>query len=367
MTNQAQIIREAQEAKQRRRREEVDVEVMRVSAAVSRLERRRREAPRSRAPRRTNATAATTAGGIAALVEPGFYHGPPWQVLDAEWRGAEIDYRKARFRRKKRGVGKCTGDKLKKVQASYAMAYVMAKSAHDEVRHIIDHGSNPLVLWHGSVHHPEASLAHWFGENYSGAQTSRMLHKIEDMLAEWSTAFEAGFRDILPVYIRCKSADPVFGNPPARHWARNTIELMPDYFDMDRHKRDITMLHEMGHQCKSTFKPRDESHRLCSGGWKRGDDMCYREKADMNVAEDDFGNPVKPHDRLFKTGNPRILAQAASRGDVSARKALLNNIDNYVCFMWNRYVDRSEQTLVLLPPKSKPPRPTTAPGKAPSS
>ena len=72
-----------------------------------------------------------------------------------------------------------------------------------------------------------------------------MLHKIDDMLTEWSMAFSGGFRDILPVFIRCKSKNGV-GGGPARHIVKNTIELFPRYFDMPPAKQSITMLHEMG-------------------------------------------------------------------------------------------------------------------------
>jgi hypothetical protein len=308
----------------------------------------------NRAPTRSNATSS-----FSDLVKPGIYEGPPWRLIIPRFKSDEIDYRNAKFRRQKRGVGKCTGSKLKQVSSSFAFGYVLCESARRELRNIQQNPEDARILWHASAEHSQASLAFWFGADPSNAQMSRMLHKIEDMLAEWAMAFCAGFRNILPVYIRCKSRNSGRETNMARHVVKNTIELMPRYFDTSQARQDTTLLHEMGHRCKSLLKPRDERHSLCFGGWNSDENMCYRDT-----------DRIRTHNSLYRAGNPRALAMAATAGDASARKALLNNIDNYVCYMWNRYVDHGERVLDVMPPQTKPSKPRPSSGRtttAPSS
>lgn len=282
---------------------------------------------------------------LSDLVEPGLYHGPPWRAIVYKPTPREVDVSRAVFRRQRHGVGKCTGNKLKAASAAFANAYFLVESARQEVS---DLRRNPdaRILWHASLTYPEASLAHWFGADYDGRQMGRMLVKIERILHEWALAFCSGFRDLAPVWIRCKSKNGV-GGGPARHISANMIELFPRYFEMSREKRIVTMLHEMGHRSTSLTKPRDERHDLCNRGWNRKQNMCYREP---DQPED------RSRDRLFHSGNPRTLAEAAEGGNVSARKAALNNIDNYVSYMWNRDIDRHGHMMQLLEPGAKPPR-----------
>jgi hypothetical protein len=297
---------------------------------------------------RAAGTPTRAAPTFAQLFRPGISLGPPLRYIGVRFITPEIDISEARFRRQRAGIGKCTGGKLTAVRRAYAFAYVMLESAKEEVRAIKRSGTDARVLWHAYMEADEARLSHWFGENYSQQEVMTLLHKIDDMLSEWSMAFCGGFRDILPVFIRCKSKNGV-GDGPARHIVKNTIELFPRYFDMPPARQAITMLHEMGHRCKSLLKPRDESHDLCSGGWKRSGDMCYRDTSEVNGWDD-----------LFSGGNPRILAEAATRGNGSARTTLLNNIDNYLCYMWNRYADHGERTMYLLTEGAKQAKPASS-------
>ncbi len=284
------------------------------------------------------------ARATAETVEPGISHGPPQRFISTRLIVPEPELSDCKFRRQRRGIGKCTGEKLKRVKSAFGNAYIMVEAAKLEVRLIQKRPDLAQVFWHGSVKFEEASLSYWFGEDYSDRKLANTLHEIEQILSEWSSAFRSGFRDVLPVFIRCKSKGPVSGNAPARHLVKNTIELMPRYFEMERAKQVITMMHEMGHRSTSLLRPRDERHTgICVGGWNKKKNMCYRDTSE-----------VKKFRRLFKGGNPRLLAQAATRGDSSARKTALNNIDNYVCYIWNRYIDHSEYSLRLLAPDAKP-------------
>ncbi len=299
---------------------------------------------------------------ISSLMTPGQYNGDPWRNVSTKDLPREIDPTVTKFRRQKRGIGKCTGNKLKDVMRAYSNAYYYAESARQEVS-AIRHSPDAELLWHASYKYETASLAYWFGADYSPRQINRMLTKIESILTEWSLAFCGGFRGLLPVWIRCKSKNGV-GGGPARHLVANTIELFPLYFTMSPQKRQITMLHEMGHRSTALTTPRDERHDLCSGGWNRKNNMCYRDPNDVDVVVDDSG---RQKNRMFQAGNPRELAIAATGGNLGARKTALNNIDNYVCYMWNRHRDHKVSMLYMLPPGTKAPRrrpgETTAPSR----
>ncbi|WP_299685418.1 hypothetical protein [uncultured Tateyamaria sp.] len=301
--------------------------------------------PASGGPRRT-----TPAPKFSDLVQPGLYLGAdPFQQINSRPVGTEIDPNTPKFRRQRVGVGKCTGNKLKAVKRAYLNAYCLVEGARREVQ-AIARNPDARILWHASTRYPEASLAHWFGADYSPAQMNRMLTKIEAILSEWSLAFCAGFRGLLPVFIRCKSVGGVGDGTVARHLVKNTIELMPIYFNRSRNQQTVTLLHEMGHRSTALLKPRDERHDLCSGGWNRKENMCYRDRDD-----------VDKNNKVFLIGNPRLLAEAAETGNTGARKTALNNIDNYVCYMWNRQRDHGLNQMYLLSPGAKaPPRPAGA-------
>jgi hypothetical protein len=312
--------------------------------------------PKSKPARQPKVGKATASQPISLLMKPGVYNGEPWRVIGRKDLPKVIDPSVAKFRRQKYGIGKCIGSKLKRVMSAYSNGYYFAESARQEVS-AIRQSPDAMLLWHASLTHKEASLAYWFGADYSPAQTNRMLNKIEGILTQWSLAFCAGFRGLLPVWIRCKSKNGV-GTGPARHLVANTIELFPRFFDMSQNRRNITMLHEMGHRSSRLLKPRDERHDLCEGGWNRANNMCYRNTNDVEDAKNNY---------LFRAGNPRELAIAATAGNVSARKTALNNIDNYVCYMWNRHRDHKVNRLYILPPGTKaprlPPGETTAPSR----
>lgn len=290
---------------------------------------------------------------MSQLVQPGVSLGPPKRFIVTRHITPEIDKSEAKFRRQRVGSGKCTGGKLTDVRRAFGSAYYLLEAAKEEVRAIKRNPTDARVLWHASMENEKSALSYWFGEDYSQQETMRLLQKIDEILSAWSLAFCAGFRDLLPVFIRCKSKNGV-GDGPARHLVKNTIELFPRYFDMPRAKQTITMLHEMGHRCKSLLTPRDERHDLCSGGWNGEKNMCYRDHRDVSDNKD-----------LFKGGsNPRILAEAATSGNGSAKKTLINNIDNYVCYIWNRYAEHQDRTMYLLPEGSAKPRKLKPSGKS---
>lgn len=306
-------------------------------------------APKTKPARQGRARTTPSSVRISSLMEPGIYNSTPWRHVGRKDLPREIDPSTAKFRRQTRGVGKCTGTRLKQVTSAFTDSYYYVESARQEVS-AIRRSTDAMLLWHASHKYEQASLAYWFGADYAPAQINRMLAKIESILTEWSLAHCAGFRGLLPVWIRCKSKNGV-GDGPARHLVANMIELFPRYFDMSQNRRSVTMLHEMGHRSTRITTPRDERHDLCEGGWNRANNMCYRDHSDVDNNSDE----------TFIGGNPRELAIAATNGNVSARKTALNNIDNYVCYMWNRHKDHKSEILYMLDPGAKEPR--RAPGE----
>lgn len=298
-------------------------------------------APTARGPKRTKPGTRAAGPKLSSLVKPGRYSGGSGRVITWQHMPRQVNPAHAKFRRQRVGVGKCTGDKLKAVKRAFSNAYFLVETARMEVAEV-RRSPDMMILWHASLKHRESSLSYWFGADYDPQQTRRMLTKIEDILSEWSKAFRSGFRGMLPVWIRCKSKNGV-GGGPARHLVANTIELFPRYFNMTRSKRCVTMLHEMGHRSTALLTPRDERHDLCSGGWNKKENMCYR---DPDEPDRGIG--------LFKGDNPRTLAIAAQGGSLSARNTALNNIDNFVCYMWNREIDRGGAMMRVLSAGAKP-------------
>lgn len=285
--------------------------------------------------------------GMAHLVRPGVSLGPPRRLIVRLHRPTSIDVSEAKFRRQARGLGKCVGEQLAQVRRAYALAYALCTAARSEIAAMQRQPENIEILWHASLRLERAAPAYWFGEDYEKRTIQNVALDVGEILRNWERAFIAGFRGHLPVFIRCKSVAPLFGDPPARHIAKNTIELMPSYFQLTPAKQAITLLHEMGHHSTAALRPRDERHRLCVGGWNRKENICYRDNAEVST----FG-------QTFFSSNPRRLAIAATEGDGSARKTALNNVDNYVCYMWNRFADHGEDMLEVLPPGAKPARPS---------
>ena len=309
----------------------------------------RRSVPKP--PRRTPPITKPASVPMSQLVRPGWYSGSPVRQIVWHPIHPEIDPAVPKFRRQRRGVGKCTGNKLEMTQRAYLGAYYVVESARREVA-AMRRSEDARILWHASTLYPEASLSFWFGEDYPGRQINRMLTKIEALLQDWSLAFCAGFRNMLPVFIRCKSYNNTGdATTYARHIAKNTIELLPRFFDQSPRKRLITLLHEMGHHASASLKPRDERHDLCDGGWNPANNMCYRERDHVDL-----------EDKLFTGGNPRNLAEVAN-GNTNARKAALNNIDNYVCYMWNRERDHGMNLLGLGATGAKPSRDQSKPSR----
>lgn len=246
-----------------------------------------------------------------------------------------------KYRRKTKGPGKCTGTTNDKVLVAFRWAYKMCRSAELELNYIANHPNllHRRTLWGAEVNHGfNASWAYWFGTPSTFIDLDTRILVVHDYIKSWSRAFRTGFykTNKHPVYIRCKSKECIGDGTKARHLVRNTIELCNGtYFGLEPEQRAITMLHEMGHFSSGNITtPRDErNNTFCEGGWNISKNMCYRDRFSSNS-------------KIFKGGNPKVLADA-SFGSMDAFYTMVNNIDNYVCLMWNRWQDRQDQRFQL--------------------
>jgi hypothetical protein len=243
-----------------------------------------------------------------------------------------------RFRTFESGVGACTGSRFKMLKRAFSEAHFVVRQALKDLDSLSEASdAERRWAWNATTeYHPEwTTLGYWFGEEigHDPQGLENTLGYIHEMIARWELAFRKGFYyNGNGVFFRCKESD-CLGDPPARHLTRNTIELCPPFFDdppendverrrIENEERLITVVHEMGHWLLgSATRPRDERRSfVCSGGWNIAQNMCYRDKISRAA------------DRYFKGGNPRALAMAG----FNERHVALNNIDNYVCWMWNR-------------------------------
>jgi acyl carrier protein len=252
---------------------------------------------------------------------------------------SELDPSAARFRTQRRAVGSCTGQRLQMVRNAYLRAFEVCGSARNELRWLEQRRGKEATLWNAFHTRPEASLGYWFGETVPTRGNLRYtIQRIGRVIRAWTRCFDVGFRGNLPVFIRCKVAEPLAGDPAARHVARNTIELMPRFFRQAiPERRALVMLHEMGHWSIGATEPRDERYSLCTGGWNANENMCYRQ-----------GGVIGSMTDVFTGGNPRALAEAYDGGNSRAKTVALNNIDSYVSYMWNRFVDRGHSVLDVV-------------------
>ena len=219
------------------------------------------------------------------------------------------------------------------VRDAFAQGFLITRFAEFQLKEIEE---QPLfwqrVLWNDPTVPLTSRLSYWFGGSYE-PDFSERLAKVRKGISNWRKGFQQGFyaNGIKPVYLRCKTSS-CFGTR-ARHILRNTVSLCQPWFDDDNvDARTITMLHEMGHYSGGdAYHPRDERDDECTGGWNVAENMCYR------------GSLVN---RRFTGGNPRDLVvgfedNTNGRGS-EIMDVFLNNVDNYTCYMWNRWVEMGD-------------------------
>ncbi|MBL4685904.1 MAG: hypothetical protein JKY37_15015 [Nannocystaceae bacterium] len=244
----------------------------------------------------------------------------------------------ARFRRQEHAIGKCVGGNLQAVAEAFEAAYVICRAAELELDFFVTlSDAELLLLWEASFDDGNnASLAYWFGAANSPDLVSRR-NWIAAVVHAVSYAFRNGFRSFYqPVFIRCKSKECV-GDAIARHILINTVELCADWFEQIEEDRVTILLHEMFHHAITALVPRDRNNPLCTDFGTE----CYQ---NFLVNSQRFANGWP----LFEGGNPRRLAEAFDEGNASVSNDMLNNIDNFMSWIWNRWVDREDCRLDTL-------------------
>lgn len=319
----------------------------------------------------------------------GFTTGPLADTVIPTPTDWKVDHSESRFRINP--ITGCTKSRLTKLKAAWVVAYDAVRSAEREVAYIANYfnSGTQRLLWDASGgNHEQCSLAFWFGKS-SEPDFADRLHHVNRVIRRWSRAFREGFykSNKKPVLIKCKTLNCAFG--AARHVVRNYIELCGQWSkDKDPSKRAIRLMHEMGHFADGdAYHPRDEKYKdLC---FSSNTSRCYRGVQSQALRHKDIDKALSWRKAVLKSdseagestgllfnfvantkkgeasagarNNPRVLIREYERPDISAsdkaevQETFLNNIDNYVCYMWNRWVDREYRRLEPIGPTDKQP------------
>jgi len=227
------------------------------------------------------------------------------------------------------------------------LAYQVIRSAEKELDYWAEQPeSHRKTMWRGYIKHPQASLAHWFGTTNAPKFSDRwaVLHHT---IRKWSFRFRRGYTPFgIPVKFRCyKHRSRTYA---AYHIEPNVVHLYKLFFDKSPIQQSLTLLHEMGHMSRRDHVPwllpspvlgpaiglgavlaggpRDRRNAVCTG---YSENKCYR-----NILHHSEENQLQLGD------NPRALVAKFEEGSKEGYRDMLDNIDNYVCYMWNRWVDR---------------------------
>lgn len=297
-----------------------------------------------------------------------------WKVDDNEWK----------FRVNK--ITGCKEWKLVMIRAAYGLAYKVVRSAERELAYIATqfNSGTQKLLWdsYGGWEN-ECSLAFWFGKA-DGPDFALRLEHVSRIIRRWSRGFREGFyhNSKKPVLIHCKPNDCT--EATAQHIIRNYIVLCKQWMDLpDPIDRMIVLMHEMGHYSDGDiYHPRDEKYEgICMGGWKpylnkqEHRYQCYRGTETRQTRHAKYApDPTTSAHDLFREyptadplnwlarNNPRELVKVfdgyptddvSEKTAIAVRKVFLNNVDNYTCYMWNRWVDRGYCHLEGLTPDAK--------------
>lgn len=268
----------------------------------------------------------------------------------------DFEYNAEDMRRCKVGLCRCSGKELEGVKVPFHLAYQVIRSAEVEMKFWYDrldsHPASVRLFWRARKKPLVAmgTLEHWFGTADAGDDFEERFRAVFETIRAWSYRFRHGFYGVhLPVYIKCRGDKHT--NWPARHLNLNVITLAAGYFEKNPTSRAITLLHEMGHLSRSGLFPwlfplpvgfsLGLGTALRLGPRDRRNDVCHS----VSIVEDSrkcyrtSQDEMEPDEWLFGP-NPEALVELFQAGDDEGRRDMLDNIDNYVCYMWNRWVDR---------------------------
>ena len=266
------------------------------------------------------------------------------------------------YRRSKIASGHCRAGSADTLWRAFRIAYQLIRTADVELRYWFEEHKAGVTLrgakefWRYSASgQPECTLEYWFGDA-DGERFGERFGTVYNTIKSWSRCFRRGFYYPIyrPVYIRCR-ADKELGSTIAVHASLNVITLYPSWFtDGTDWWKALMLLHEMGHLSGSslffmfpgffglgvgqgvmlTRGPRDRRNSRCNG-WS--ENKCYAVSSSANDTIDE-NTLISTHQ---VPPNPRRLVEEFEAGSSEGRRDMLGNIDNYVCYMHNRWVDRN--------------------------
>jgi hypothetical protein len=300
----------------------------------------------------------------------------------------------AAYRRYTVGKGQCSGDKGDSdfwdgqsgekavIHDSFFWAYQVLRAAELEMEQWIDLPvDDKKRFWVTFRRFPEATLETWLGD-VDGEDFEGRFKFVYATLAAWSYRFRHGFYSWahtfsvdLEVLLSCR---PELDGR-ADHTLLNVIRLKDDFFNDGittpvKTGQIQTMLHEMGHWARVDFYPflhswgmqgivnlvqdyglpnddlDDRQDPMCMG-WN--DNKCYCGRT--NDAWEGIASPfIGSNAFVILDGTTPLLGAApfalvaqANGGSKSARNRMLSNIDNFVGYLWNRWLDHGYCNLDL--------------------
>ena len=243
--------------------------------------------------------------------------------------------------------GSCSESEKDALAEAFALAYRVCRSAEVELDWYSSLSvSEKKEYWESYVQYETSRAAYWFGGTSSFAHPHLQFYGlsfeyryafVRDVVKAVSRAFRRGFHPWFePVIVHCKNSECV-GNAVARHGAVNMIEICPNWWDRILEDRVTVILHEMCHHSVNASLPRDRNHPLCSYA---GGTNCYADFLENDGASATPAALPGEALRMFPGGNPRALVEGFEAGGETAAQDMLRNIDNYMCWMWNRWMDR---------------------------
>lgn len=295
------------------------------------------------------------------------------------------------WRRLKSGLGKCKDGRVDRIRDAFGLAYQVIRSAELEMAIFADlEEDDRRYFWDSYKQRDLAAPGYWFGQSDSPRFEERFWTIFGKMQA-WSMAFRHGFWDLeTGVLISCRADKG--GTTIARHFYLNIIELYERWFQFP--ERDaataLVMLHEMGHKSDwninfwgwfinswggayaltDSLPLGDIGDQESGSNCKQGtNNKCYLNQQRTgvvlleNIPQPFNGrSPLRPAtedwrwiDPLGVTTpmgiEPRALAVAYD-GTGLGYSTLVFNLDNYVSWMWNRWLDHGYGT--LAPPGTTP-------------
>ena len=287
------------------------------------------------------------------------------------------------------------------IHDSYAWAYQVIRSAELEMAEWVDRSQKErMEFWTTYKTFLESTPETWFGAVSAGNFDERFM-TVYATLAAWSFRFRHGFYSSSdwglsldrPVLLSCR---PDKNGAAASHNTLNEIELKNDFFESVyggtktpvKPWQILVMIHEMGHHSRQDLSPvlAALGLHIVQGLWNLMQDdilvnvdlddqqdsgcnwisngeeskKCYAVKQlNLNARWEGIAvpfagqpldgplvtvsgkklNPAHPSYNPAIADNPLMLV-SQSNGNVDGAEAkMLGNIDNYVGYMWNRWLD----------------------------